>query len=172
MGSHDKRGVRTDVSWKRWANLGLCLIIFLLIGYGINRVAEAPDLVSLLDPGIVPNPRVEQLGQQLELADYRFDLHQVGNRVRAEFTLVNGGSHPLRDIGISCEFYDHTGEKRGRGHWVIYDTVEPGSTKRYELVDQRYISHLAAPEAGVCHIVDVLSASGRLIAEHQAGTGH
>lgn len=138
----------------RWANVMLCLVIFLLVGYVINRVAEAPDIVSLLDPGVKPGPRVAALGDRLVLTDYHFELHQVGNRVRAAFALVNNADQPVRDMVIACEFFDRSGEKRGSGRWVIYDTLPARSEGRFVLQEQRYISHLVAPEASNCQIVD------------------
>ncbi|MDX9895756.1 MAG: hypothetical protein RBS34_09940, partial [Desulfofustis sp.] len=74
------------------------MCILLACGYGIKRVAEAPDIIGLLNPGVEPTARVEAEGKHLVLSDYRFDLHQPGSMTQAEFALVNNGSRPVRDV--------------------------------------------------------------------------
>jgi len=140
---------------KQGANVVLCLAILLLIGYGIKRVAEAPDIAGLLEQSVVPEPRVETIGAQLELVDYRLDLHQVGNRVHAAFTLANNGDRQVRDPVIACELFDRFGERRGVDRWEIYDTVPARSEESYLLEKQSYVSHLVDPAAVTCRIVDV-----------------
>ena len=40
------------MSKKQWANSVICLIILLVLVYGVKRIAEAPDLVSLFNPEV------------------------------------------------------------------------------------------------------------------------
>ena len=48
---------KTEKKLKWWANILLCGIIFLFIGYGVKRVSEAPDVVALFSPEVVSSPR-------------------------------------------------------------------------------------------------------------------
>jgi hypothetical protein len=148
---------------KQWANVVLCLLIVLLIGYGIKHVAEAPDSVGLLEQSVMPEPRVATIGRHLELVDYRFDLHQVDNRVHAVFTLANNGDRQVRDPVIACELFDRSGKRRGVDSWEIYDTVPAGSQESFILERQRYVSHLVDPAAVTCRIVDVRGPARPLI---------
>lgn len=157
---------------KQGANVALCLVILLLVGYGIKRVAEAPDIVGLLEQSVRPGPRVATIGAQLELVDYRFALHQVGNRVHAAFTLANNGDRHVRDPVIACELFDRSGERRGVDRWFIYDTVPARSEQNYMLEKQHYVSHLVDPEAVTCRIVDVHGPARPLVVHDQTSRYH
>lgn len=167
MEPRDRLPSQSEKRRKQAANVALCLVIFLLVGYGIKRVAEAPDIVGLLEHSVVPGPRVETIGRQVDLVDYRFDLHQAGNRVQAAFTLANRGDLQVRDLVIACELYDRFGEKRGVDRWVIYDTLAARSEGHYVLEEQRYVSHLVDSEAVTCRIVDVHGPSRPLLVHHR-----
>lgn len=156
---------------EQFARVALCVCILLACGYGIKRVAEAPDIIGLLNPGVEPTARVEAEGKHLVLSDYRFDLHQPGSMTQAEFALVNNGSRPVRDVTIFCDFYDRSGEKRGGGRWVVYDTIDPLHEERYKLQEKRYLSHLIDASSTICRIVDVRS-GGPQLAGHQPGRNH
>lgn len=153
------------------ARVALCVCLLLACGYGIKRFAEAPDIVGLLNPGVEPTARVEAEGKHLVLSDYRFDLHQPGSMTQAEFTLVNNGSRPVRDVTIFCDFYDRSGEKRGGGRWIVYDTIDPLHEEHYTLQEKRYISHVIDAPSTICRIVDVHS-GGPQLAGHQTGKHH
>ena len=152
---------------KQGANVVLCLLILLLVGYGIKRFSGAPDIVGLLEQSVMPGPRVATIGAQLELVDYRFDLHQVDNRVQVAFTLANNGDRQLRDPTIACELFDRSGERRGVHHWVIYDMVPARSKEMYKLEKQRYVSYLVDPSAVTCRIVDVHGPARPLVVHDQ-----
>jgi hypothetical protein len=167
MEPHYRSPNQSEKCWKQAANVALCLVIFLLVGYGIERVADAPDFVGLFEHSVMPGPRVETIGRPIDLVDYRFDLHQAGNRVQATFVLANRGDRQVRDLVIACELYDRSGEKRGVDRWVIYDTLAAESEGRYVLEEQRYVSHQVDPDAVTCRIVDVHGPSRPLLVHHR-----
>lgn len=162
---------RSDNRLKQGANIVLCLVILFVASYGIKRVAEAPDIVALLEQNVEPGPRVATIGDQLELVDYRFDLHQIDNRVQAAFTLANNGDRQLRDPVIGCELFDRFGERRGVDRWVIYDTVPARSEGIYVLEKQGYVSPLVDPAAVTCRIVDI-HGPARPFVVHQQNRNH
>ncbi|MCB2217487.1 hypothetical protein [Desulfofustis glycolicus] len=167
MESPETSSRRSDNHLKLGANIVLCLVILFLVSYGIKRVAEAPDVVGLLEQSVVPGPRVATIGDQLELVDYRLDLHQIGNRVQAVFTVANNGDRQLRDPAIDCELFDRFGERRGVDRWVIYDTVPARSEESYVLEKQSYVSPLVDPATVTCRIVDIHGPARPLVVHEQ-----
>jgi hypothetical protein len=167
MESPDISSCRSNHRLQQGANIVLCLVILFLVSYGIKGVAEAPDIVGLLQQSVVPGPRVATIGSQLDLVDYRFDLHQRDNRVQAVFTLANNGDRRLRDPVIGCELFDRFGERRGVDRWVIYETVAAHSEESYVLKKKGYVSHLVDPAAVTCRIVDIHGPARPLVVHEQ-----
>lgn len=168
----DNRAETTNcLKVKRWANTVLCLAIFLVIGLGVKKLAEAPDVVALLNPEIRPSTRVVSLGDLLSLDGYHFELNRVTRQVSAEFSVSNGWTGSLRDIVVYCDLQDRSGEHRGSGRWVIYDTIAANSSYHGVVEDKRYISHLVNPDSITCRIVEAKPA-GAMIASHGSTTNH
>lgn len=141
-----------------WANVVLCILILLAVGYGVKRVSEAPDIGALLNPGVSVSHRVESLGDHLRLTDYRFELNQATNIADVSFTIANTSDVSIRDIVISCDYLDRAGNHHGRGQWVVYDALGPNHQQQFQIQDKRYIPHQATPDSIVCRIVDTGSA--------------
>jgi len=154
---------------KQWANFVLCLIIACFIGYGIKQIGDATDVVDLFNPEIQPTPAATALAEQLKLDRYHFELNQVTKRVRAEFSMTNSSSQPVYNVVISCILKDKTGEQRGSGKWVFYDTVAPSHSEHFVIEDKRYVSHLVRPDAIICKIVDVMTKTD---AVEESKSGH
>ncbi|NNK96763.1 MAG: hypothetical protein HKP41_20625 [Desulfobacterales bacterium] len=154
---------------KQWANFLLCLIIACLIGYGIKQIADASDVVDLFNPEIQPSSDAKALADQVTLDSYRFELNQESKRIRAEFSMTNSSSQPVYNVVISCILKDKTGEKRGSGKWVLYETLAPLHSEHFIIEDKRYVSHLVRPDTIACKIVDVMTKS---VAVKESKSGH
>ncbi len=138
-----------------WANIILCALIFLAIGFAVKRVSEAADLVTLINPEVQASPRAEQVS----LDSYRFDINRVTRQVQASFTLTNKSAALLRDIVIYCDLEDRSGEHQGSGKWVIFDSLAAESSQNFELRDKRFIPHRVTPDSIKCRVIDVRSAA-------------
>ena len=151
---------------KGWANIAICLIVFIVAGYGVHRAAVAPDVVALLNPGIEPSHAAEALRDTVILEKSEFEINRVTHKLQAVFDLVNHGRMPVHDVVISCDFLDREAGFRGRGQWVLYDTLSPEESGRFApREERRYISHLVNPENIVCRIID-LEVVGNEVALH------
>ena len=137
-----------------WANVVLCASILLLFGYGVKRVSDAADPVSLLNPERQVGQVVKEFGDYLRLDNYWFELNQVSKVVTARFTITNGSDAELRDFIISCDYRDREGNYHGRGKWVVYDTLGEHHQKNYVVSEKRYISHRVTPDSIACRIID------------------
>jgi hypothetical protein len=85
-----------------------------------------------------------------------FEINRVTNQVKATFDLANHSRVPVHDVVISCDFLDRNAGFRGRGRWLLYDTLSPEESKQFfPREDRRYISHLVTPENIVCKIIDL-----------------
>lgn len=153
-----------------WANAVLCIIVFLIIGYAVSRVAQAPNLPSLLKPEVEESPLVRSLHDSLLLEGYQFEINQVTKQVRAEFDVNNEGKNPVRDIVVSCDLRDRSGQSYGQGRWVLYKSLAAKTAHRYIVEDQRFIPYQVIPESISCRIIDVESAE-TAVASHEEG-GH
>jgi hypothetical protein len=154
---------------KQWANFVLCLIIACLVGYGIKKIGDATDVVALFNPEIQPTSIAKALAEQVTLDRYHFELDQATHGVKAEFFMINGSSLPIYNIVISCILKDSMGEQRGRGKWVLYDTVAPSRSVHFVVEDKRYVSHLVRPDSITCKIVDVMT---KTVAVEESKSGH
>lgn len=151
---------------KGWANIAICLIVFTAAGYAVHRAAVAPDVVALLNPGVEPSHAAEELRDTVILEKSGFEINRVTNQVQATFDLANHGRMPVDDVVISCDYLDRDGGFRGRGRWVVYDTLPAEESKQFfPREDKRYISHLVIPENIVCKIID-LKVGGGEVAMH------
>ena len=140
---------------KGWANIAICLVVFFAAGYGVQRAASAPDVVTLLNPGVEPSRTAARFHDTVILEKSKFEINRVTNQVQAVFELVNHGRVPVFDVAISCDFLDKDAGFRGRGQWHVYDTLPPEESKRFSpREDRRYISYLVTPETIVCKIID------------------
>jgi hypothetical protein len=158
---------KTDKKLKWWANILLCGIIFLCIGYGVKRVSEASDVVALFNPEVVSSPRAGLMN----LDSYTFEWNQLTRQVKADFSLTNNSDTSMRDMLIYCDLQDRSGVHRGSGRWVIYDSISAKSSQNYVVEDKRYISHMVTPDSISCRIIDARTA-GVSIASHGSGTNH
>jgi len=159
--------LKTDKKLKWWANVLLCAIIFLLIGYGVKRVSEVSDVVALFNPEVIPRPPA----RLLILDSYKFEWNQLTRQVKADFSLTNNSDASMRDMLIYCDLQDRSGEHRGSGRWVIYDSISPKSSQHYVVEDKRYISHMVTPDSIICRIIDARTA-GVAVASHESGANH
>ncbi len=140
---------------KQWANIVIVLVGLSVIALGVKRFAEAPDIVSLFNPEVAVSNTVEILGNTVDIDSAVLNINQVSKRVKAVFILTNRSARTVRDISISCNFYNDNGDFWGRGRWNILQTLEPGRSDRYVVSDTRYISHNAIADKSVCKIVDL-----------------
>ncbi len=147
------------MSKKQWANSVICLIILLVLVYGVKRIAEAPDLVSLFNPEVEISSEAAALEDKVILERVQLNINQVTKQVKATFELTNRSSMSISDVSISCDFYDNNAQFWGRGSWKIYQTLRSNQSERYVLTDKRYISYLARGEQTVCKIVDFVSSA-------------
>lgn len=155
---------------KQWANLVICLVFFGAIVFGARLAVEADGLVDLFNPEPVVSARAEAFHDSVRLEKAEFELNQVTKEVSASFELVNHSPVAVRDIEISCDFNTPDQDFMGRGRWIVYQTLEPGSSDRYRIRDRRYISHRVRPETISCAIVE-LEPAGVRMAGHQS-SGH
>jgi len=149
---------------KQWANTILIVIVLIACAYGIQQIAAAPDVVSLLNPEVGVGREVRALKDSVVLENARLTINQVTKQVFAAFELSNKSKATVRDVSISCDFHDSHGEFWGRGRWKIYEQLAPASSARYVLTDRRFISHQAVAEQTECKIVD-LEMSGSAVAK-------
>ncbi len=147
---------------KQWANSIICLIVLMVIVYGIQRIAQAPDLVSLFNPEVAIGSEASALKDKVTLEGTQLNINQVTKQVTAAFELSNRSTMSIKEVSISCDFHDSNGEFRGRGRWKIYETLPSDHSGRYVLTDKRYISYLARPEQTACKIVDVVSSGASI----------
>lgn len=142
---------------KQWANVIITLIVLIVFVYGVKRIAEAPDFVSLFNPEVEISSDVEALKDKVLLEMFRLSINQATKIVKATFELNNKSHNTVGDVTISCDFHDNSGEFWGRGNWKIYETLRPNHSARYVLEDKRYISYRAIEEQTSCKIVDFIS---------------
>lgn len=142
---------------KQWANGVICLMVLLVLVYGVKRIAQAPDLVSLFNPEVEISSEAAALEDKVILEGVQLNINQVTKQVKATFELTNRSSMSIRDVSISCDFHDNKAQFWGRGSWKIYQTLRSNQSERYVLTDKRYISYLARAEQTVCKIVGFVS---------------
>ena len=65
--------VKREKMLQWWANIFLCALIFLAIGFAVKRVSEAADLVTLINPEVQASPRAGLVS----LDSYRFEINRV-----------------------------------------------------------------------------------------------
>ena len=158
--------VKREKMLQWWANIFLCALIFLAIGFAVKRVSEAADLVTLINPEVQASPRAGLVS----LDSYRFEINRVTRQVQADFTLTSKAPVLLRDIVIYCDLEDRSGEHRGSGKWVVYDSLAAESSQNFKLQDKRFISHRVNPDSIRCRVIDVRpSAPVVASAGHTAG---
>ncbi len=151
---------------KWWANFFLCFLIFLAVAFAVKRISEASDLVTLINPEVQATPHAGLVS----LESYRFEINRVTRQVQADFTLINKSAVLVRDIVISCDLKDRSGEHWGNGEWIIYDSLAPETSKDFEIKDKRYISHRVTPDSITCRVIDARpSAATVASAEHNSG---
>lgn len=151
-----------DMTKKQWANSIICLIILMVFVYGVKRIAQAPDLVSLFNPEVAISAEASALKDKVTIEAVQFNINQVTKQVKAAFELSNRSALSIKDVSISCDFHDSNGEFRGRGRWKIFETLPANHSDRYVLTDRRYISYLARPEQTACKIVDVVTSGASI----------
>lgn len=150
------------------ANVIVTLIVLIVFVYGVKRITEAPDLVSLLNPEVEISSEVDVLKDKVLLETFRLNINQATKIVEATFELNNKSHNTLSDVTISCDFHDYNGKFWGRGSWKIYETLPPNYSNQYVLEDKRYISHRAREEQTSCKIVDFISSGESSISDDKS----
>ena len=153
---------------KQWANVVITLMVLIVFVYGVKRIAEAPDFLSLFNPEVEISSEVEALKGEVLLETYRLSINQATKIVKATFELNNKSNNTVSDVTISCDFHDNSGEFWGRGKWKIYETLRPTQSTHYMLKDKRYISHRAIEEQTSCKIVDFISSGESSISDDKS----
>ena len=151
---------------EKWANIVLCLVIFGIIAFGIQKVASAPDFISFLNPEATVNERVRALEHDVVLEQYNIGINQVSKEAKAHFKISNKSESAISNIELSCTYHDRQGIYWGRGTWVVYDKIESGAVGNVMLTDKRYISYRVTPDTIKCSIVD-LCIDGNIAANHE-----
>ena len=138
----------------QFANSVLCLIVFAALVLGLSFVAKAPDVVALLNPAPQVAEVVKRYGQEVLLSSAVIRSNQVTHQTRARFSLANRGSNTVRNLTIICALKDREGNFWGRQQWRIYEAIEPGDQRDFEINDRRYLSHHARLDNSSCFLQD------------------
>ncbi len=83
----------------------------------------------------------------------RWSKEGFGNVMMADFTITNNSSYFISDIFISCHMMGKSGTEIGTNANIIYDSVEPGKTKKIKEFDMGLINPQAA--SSNCEISDL-----------------
>jgi len=149
---------------KQIANVVLCLIIFLVVGYGVKRVTEAGGIVELLSAG-APADAHAAATESVVLERAKFELNQITKQVTATFVLANRSGEEVRDVRIDCRLLARDGQNWGTGRWVVYGKIAAHQQLERTIVDQRYISHRVTADSITCQVAGY-DAAGQAAAGH------
>ena len=154
---------------QRRANYILCLIIFLVIGLGIKRAVEAPDLFSLLNPPVRATGRFQALEDQVILDRVDVSIDRVRSTLDGRLTITNKTRNDLFDVVIHCALRDRAGNYWGSNQWIIHDTVPVGTTHQFEVAARRYVPAAVSEDTLSCAIID-LKLKEASLAQHGEGS--
>lgn len=138
-------------------NATICIIIFCSIAFFLQKLHNAPDIVTFLKPPVEQSPAVIHLAEKLILEDYDVKFGQVGNKVDASFSLRNDSEVEVKNISIFCTFHDSSGKQWGDSRWAFFKTIPQGESQHISVPDKRYISHRALSQKSRCEIVDLVA---------------
>jgi hypothetical protein len=125
---------------------------------------------GLLAKAPQPSSGIEKLVDQVVLTQYNAG-EDAGHMVKAEFQVQNTSDQDVRNITVSCDFFDETGRYLDNKMWLIDGVVPAGKTIQQVFVDKRYVNTRAM--ALNCKIVDLKAAVTPLFALHRAAeSGH
>ncbi len=144
-------------------NVGICLVIFGVFAFFIDKVVSAPDVVTLLKPPVEQSPEVKYLGEKLSLEKYNVLFGQVGNKVDASFTVRNDSDSVVKNFTIYCTLHDEAGKQWGDSSWKVFGSLPAKASEEYPFSDRRYISHHAISRESRCEIVDAGLAAGNVV---------
>lgn len=131
----------------------ICLLIFglFVIGYigsnsGSNNIGgtSAPTPVS---------PKQEAMAN-VKL-DYNWFISGFGSVMEADFTIKNNSKYTIKDIEIKCTHAAPSGTVIDSNTRVIYETVEPGKTKKIRKFNMGFI-HSQVKKSG-CVVTDLVA---------------
>ena len=135
-----------------WANVGLCVLLGVLVVFGITRFSSAltPKGLFVTDPQ--PDPETAALLDKVRLVDYNLS-EQENHMVQAAFVVSNTGQRDVKNLEVVCEFFDPEQRFVDRKTWLLSGRVPAGKTMQHTSVSRRFVHTRAANIQ--CRLVDL-----------------
>lgn len=138
--------------------------------FAVSHVSSALTPRGVLAKAPQPSCRAEKLLDQVVLSRYNAG-EDAGHMVKAEFQVQNASDKDVRNVTVSCDFFDDGGRYLDNKQWLIDGVVPAGKTAQYVFVDRRFV-HTRAMALN-CKIVDLKVAGAPLFSLHrEAERGH
>lgn len=125
---------------------GCAILILLMVGilalsfFGVKTCVSDYSKTSSNPP---PRPAKPQAKDMVTITDFHGEKTGFGNVLEASFTLTNTGSVAVKDVRIQCAAAGPSGTIISRHHETIYETINPGESKRIEKINLGFVSQQA-----------------------------
>jgi len=132
--------------------------IVVVIGVVAAGVLMSPDSGDQpARPNAVAKPRVPtayDLAKRDTTLNYQARKAGLGNVLEVDFTVTNASVVTIKDIAVTCIMYAKSGTQVDTNRRTIYDTIQPGTTKRFPKFNMGFMHDQA--NSSSCYIADLV----------------
>lgn len=153
-----------------WANLALCIVLGALAIFGLTQVGSALTPKGLFVSEPKPSHEAEQMLHDVLLTKYQIG-ESLKNMVEADFYIQNNSAHSVKNVRVSCEFFDEKEMYKDRETWKLAETIPAQQHVKISSVSRRFVNTSA--QALNCSITDFqLVKKPAFTLDRHVGGGH
>lgn len=153
-----------------FANLALCIVLGAVAIFSVTQVGSALTPKGLFVSEPEPSHDAKKMMQDVILTRYQIG-ESSKNMVEAEFYIQNNSSQSVKNITVSCDFFDETGKFRDRKGWKLAETISGQNQKKIVSNSKRFVN--TGARALNCSITDFqLAKESFFILDRHVAEGH
>lgn len=144
-------------SWLKWLFVGMMVVGFLnaMLNVPPKTTTSAQPSARQAEPNIPPSaPLPSEKDLALQNTGLEYEWGKDGEALMvANFTVINGNSHDIKDIEVTCIHFGSSGTEIDSNTRTIYEIIPAGGKKTFKHFDMGFI-HSQAVKSD-CSIVDL-----------------
>ena len=122
-----------------FANLALCIVLGAVAIFSVTQVGSALTPKGLFVSEPEPSHDAKKMMQDVILTRYQIG-ESTKNMVEAEFYIQNNSSQSVKNINVSCDFFDETGKFRDKKGWKLAETIPGQNQKKIVSNSKRFVN--------------------------------
>ena len=138
-----------------WANLALCIVLGVLAIFFVTQAGSALTPKGLFVSEPKPSHEAEKMLRDVVLVKTEMSEYQHANKMfGAIFSIRNKSTHSVKNVTVSCDFFDENKKFRDRDTWKLAETIPAMHQVEITSVSKRFINTNSKISMSTCSVAD------------------